>query len=197
MDSVQFMPKVQCIYCDKVYDPARTRGVCTECGREHPPGTLAQTPGAFHVAVAAERMPRRRLTSEELQAQQQASNALFSVAFLYLLGYGVLLAMIVLAVQQQGQPMPPRAVRLLVLVGASLMAVPFVFALLGWWARYEPLAPTVLGLVLYTGVALFTCVLVRTPCIDAVVEILIFIALIRALQAALAARQARQAPAES
>jgi hypothetical protein len=191
------MPKVQCIYCDKVYDPLRTRGLCTECGREHPPGTLTQAPGAFHAAVAAERMPGRRFTQEELQAQRQASNALFGVAFLYLVGNGVLLVFFVLAVQQQGQPIPQQAVQALVLFGAALLAVPLVFAGLGWWARYEPLAPAILGLILYTGVALVGCVVGwGWGCGSIVVKILIFIALVRAVQAALAARQARRAPAE-
>jgi hypothetical protein len=186
------MPKMQCIYCDKVYDPTRTRGTCDGCGREHPPGTLTQSPGAFHVAVAAERMPGRRLTVEELQAQRQASNALFGVAFLYLVCNGIIVVMLALWAPQQG----PQGVIVLQILSILLLAVPVVFALLGFWARYEPLAPAVLGLVCYTGVALFGCVRPGFTCIDALVNVLIFIALFRAVQAALAARQARRAPVE-
>jgi hypothetical protein len=188
------MPKVQCIYCDRVYDPARTRGACDECGREHPPGTLAQTPGAFHVAVAAERMPGRRLSTEELQAQRQASNALFSVAFLYLVGNGILVALLALQAPLQG----PQGVNVLEVLAVLLLAVPVLFALLGWWARYEPLAPAVFGLVLYTGIALVGCLFPwGRSCVSIVIKVLIFVALIRAVQAALGARQARRAPAES
>src|SRR5690242_5472568 len=185
------MPKVQCIYCDRVYDPARTRGSCDGCGREHPPGTLAQAPDAFHAAVAAERLPGRRFTQEELQAQRQASQALFTVAVLYLIGNGLVLALLLIQAQQQ-QP-PPLPDEVLVALGVELVAVPLVFFGLGWWARYEPLAPAVIGLVLYTAVALAGCVVgPGWGCVSVVVKILIFIALVRAVQAALGARQARQ-----
>ena len=46
------MPKIQCIYCDTVYDPERTRGFCTDCGREHPPGSLVRPPDVFKIPVA-------------------------------------------------------------------------------------------------------------------------------------------------
>ena len=185
------MPRVQCIYCDKVYDPFRTRGRCDECGREHPPGTVAQAPDAFHVAVAAERVPGRRFTPEELQAQRGASRALFGVAVLYLLGNGLVLALLLLQAQQQGQPLPDEVLATLV---AGLVAVPLVFAGLGWWARYEALAPAVIGLVLYAAVVAFECAVgPGWDCVSIIVKILIFVTLVRAAQAALAARQARQA----
>ena len=185
------MPKVQCIYCDRVYDPARTRGSCDGCGREHPPGTVVQAPDAFHAAVAAERLPGRRFTPEELQAQRQASGALFGVAVLYMIGNGLVLALLLLQAQQQAQP-PPDEV--LATLGVALVVVPLAFFGLGWWARYEPLAPAVIGLVLYTAVALAGCVFGQGwDCVSIVVKVMIFIALVRAVQAALGARQARRA----
>jgi hypothetical protein len=187
---VQPVPRVQCIYCDRVYDPFRTRGRCDECGREHPPGTVAQAPDAFHVAVAAERVPGRRFTPEELQAQRGASRALFGVAVLYLIGNGLVLALLLLQAQQQGQPVPDEV---LAAVIVALVAVPLLFAGLGWWARYEALAPAVIGLVLYAAVAVAGCVFgPGWDCVSIIVKILIFITLVRAVQAALAARQARR-----
>jgi hypothetical protein len=182
------MPKIQCIYCDTVYDPDRTRGFCTDCGREHPPGSLVRPPDVFKIPVATATGRVRPVTEEEERARRQASSALFTVAALNLLCNGLLVALIFL-VLQQGQPGPNVAGA--VAVGIFL-GFTGLFVLLGLWARYEPLAPSVLGLLLYSGVALLQCVVSPgLACQELVINGIIIFGLIQAVQAALQARRNR------
>jgi hypothetical protein len=186
------MPKIQCIYCDTVYDPDRTRGFCTDCGREHPPGSLVRPPDVFKIPVATATGRVRPVTEEEERARRQASSALFSAAALNLLCHGIGVALIFLALQQ-GQPGANVAVAVAV---GILLGFTLLFVLLGLWARYEPLAPSLLGLMLYTGVALLQCVI--SPgwaCQEVVINGIIIIGLVQAVQAALQARRNRPSEA--
>jgi hypothetical protein len=184
----QAMPKIQCIYCDTVYDPGRTGGSCTDCGREHPPGSLVRPPDVFKVPVPTATGRVRPVTEEEERARRQASSALFTVAALNLLCNGLLVALIFL-VLQQGQPGPNVAGAIAV---GIFLGFTGLFVLLGLWARYEPLAPSVLGLMLYTGVALLQCVLSPgLACQELVINGIIIFGLIQAVQAALQARRNR------
>jgi hypothetical protein len=181
------MPLIQCVYCDNVYDPLRTRGTCNACGREHPPGTRQITVALPAGTVAA---PGRRIDPNELKVRQQASTALFSAAVLQLVCGGSFLALFGLVGQgAQG------ADQMLMYMVMTVLAVSGVFILLGLWARYEPLTPSLLGLALYTGLCalellaggLFT----RDLCCGVVVmNLAVYVGLVRAVIAAVGATQA-------
>jgi hypothetical protein len=183
------MPKIQCIYCDTVYDPGRTGGSCSDCGREHPPGSAVRPPDAFSVPVPTATGRVQPVTEEEERARRQASSALFTAAALNLLCQGVSVAFLALAIQQ-GQPLPNEAV---VFAVVFLLGFTGLFALLGWWARYEPLAPSLLGLVLYTVFVVLQCVIVpELACSGWWVKAIVLLGLIQAVQAAMQARRNRQ-----
>jgi hypothetical protein len=182
------MPLIQCVYCDNVYDPLRTRGACNACGREHPPGTRQIVVPLPAGTVAA---PGRRIDPHEVKVRQQAATALFSAAVLQLVCGGSVLALFGLVAQgAQG------ADQMLMWLVVGVLTLSGVFILLGLWARYEPLAPSLLGLALYTllcGIELCAgggaggrpdlC------CGVVVMNLAVYVGLVRAVIAALGASQ--------
>jgi hypothetical protein len=185
------MPTIRCIFCDNVYDPSRTRGVCPGCGRDHPPGTLARPPDVFHGTVLTPAGRPVRLSDEEIQARQQASATLFTVAFLILLCRGLGLAWLVMFIQQQAQQGAPIPNEVLVIAIAYLAALPVFFALLGWWARYQPLPPALIGLLVYAALMALECVAFPGfACENLIINVAVLAVLIRAVQVAMKARPA-------
>jgi hypothetical protein len=184
------MPLIQCVYCDNVYDPLRTRGSCNSCGREHPPGTRQIV---VPLPPGTPAGPGRRIDANELKVRQQAATALFSAAVLQLICGGSVIGLFGLL----GQGADKDNLTLTIMV-TVVLAVSGVFILLGLWARFEPLTPSLLGLALYTvlcvleictgafghgGQAEFCCGVV-------VMNLAVYVGLVRAVIAAVGATQA-------
>jgi hypothetical protein len=190
------MPTIRCIFCDNVYDSARTRGRCSDCGFEHPPGTVARAPDVFHTTVVTPSGRPVRLSDEEVQARQQASAALMTVAVVNLLCRGFGLAAVLLAMQQaqqapQGQPALQQVTDAQLAFLGVFLGISAVFFLLSWWARYQPLPPSLIGLMLYAVLFTLECVLSWGGCFGFLIHMIIFSGLIRAVQVSMKAQARR------
>jgi hypothetical protein len=190
------MATVRCRNCDAENDYIESAGHCHVCGKALPrPDAYGAAPppgprGGFYdpYAPAGPDVTRPDGVSPEMkQARQHAAGALFAVAVLQLVCGGIALA---LAPQVLGAPLTPEemAVQIGLMVGVAV-----VFGCLGAWAMYSPLAPAVIGLVLYLLLLIADVVFMLNadPSLvgrGLVIRIIIVAMLVRAVAAAAKAR---------
>jgi len=136
------MKSAVCPTCDATLNPLEIAdGYCDACGKQVP----AYAVRAAGRAVAFGSAPGARQVSAELdKARKQMSGILFAIAALQLV-CGVML----LAIGSRHHRVSGIAV-------VELAGIAIVFGSLGLWARYRPLPPAIIGLVLYILLSLLT-----------------------------------------
>jgi hypothetical protein len=183
-----------------VNDPEETSGYCEECGKKLPPATAfshekpTRSPAYDRDdrddrdwdrdPYEEDRFRRRdELSPEQQKARKEASGILFAVAVLQVVCGGIALAILP---QMAGVQLTPAEI---VVEAVFMVGVAVVFAGLGVWARFQPLPPAILGLILYILLSLGT--MAANPELigkGLVLRIIIIIGLGKAIQSASKAR---------
>lgn len=111
------------------------------------------------------------------QSKKQSSTLLFIVAALTMVCGG--LAVFVLGDQPGADPIET-------VVGIALIAcIAAIFAALGFWAMYMPFPPTLIGLILFTGITALDLIADPAMAVKGLIfRIVIFVSMIRALNTA-------------
>jgi hypothetical protein len=119
------------------------------------------------------------------QARKEVSGVLFGIAALQLV-CGFISVLILPAMAAPQVPLPPEAIIFSV---CAVVGLGVIYVGLGIWARYHPLPPAVIGLVLYVGVTLLDFLVAPGVILSGIwIKIIILIALIRAVLKAATAR---------
>jgi hypothetical protein len=166
---------------------------CNECGTSLPE-LITTTPSALPVTGDEGDRPRpydwaeRDLslgpTPDQDAARKQASSILFLIAALQFVCGGIL----VFALSEEGARGPADSAFLAILL-AEWLAVMLAFVGLGWWARYQPLPPVVLGLIIYLVLWLVGAVFEPgTAGQGIILRIAVIVGLVRAIRVAAKAR---------
>jgi hypothetical protein len=197
------MATVRCLNCNTDNDPIQTAGYCEECGKKLPSGSsyavdMDKPSGTFHrddfrdpdkpsgTSYRDEfRDPYARAPTEDspevAAAKKQASGILFAVAAIQLICGGIGIVVLPMIDKQAAAP------EVMVIGGALVVGMAAIFAGLGWWAMYMPLPASLIGLILYSLLALADF-LVSQSMSGIFIKIIIVIGLVRAVAASIKAR---------
>jgi hypothetical protein len=139
------MARIKCVQCGVENDPVQTAGYCEGCGKKLPASTslVPSAPPAPPDSPKPEASP-----SWEIQkARRRASRTLFLAAVVQLICLFPAMALVRLNGQDVRNTGPIVLVAALEYVGPAVL-----FIVLGVWARYQPLIPAIIALVVYLGV---------------------------------------------
>ncbi len=167
------MATVECVHCNAINDPVQTSGYCEECGKRLPGGAPFSSGPSRSVRI------NKAVSEEREKAINRASGVLFAVAIIQLLCGGGF--MLMLPMLEKDKQLVAGAIPMLMAVTGGVFGV---FLLLGLWARFQPLPPSIIGLIIYVPLTILDLITSGGNIASILVKIFIIVGLVNAVTVA-------------